>query len=256
MTAYAPANDEHQNAMLRGRITLWQRLKGYRTSVDAMLLGWFASTVSQRARTEPIRIVDLGAGSGLVSIVLARHWRDARILSVEKQPQMVARCAENQRINAVGDRCDLLQVDVIERASLPHRQADLVVSNPPFHQQIGRHLPTDLERLTAHYETTATAHDFSLAAERLVTESGSTAWVYPWATRTRLTEALIDAQLGDITVIPVAHRAGHTPITRALVSARRSTTASVVELAPIALHPSDSDDSRYTPEIEAFLRTL
>ena len=247
LSGYEPAADERIDRLLRDRVQLWQRKGGYRTSVDATLLAWFAASLGS-----PRRIVDLGIGSGLVAILLARRFAEACVQGVEKQPQMARRATENAALNGVEDRLTVWLHDLADGAPPSCKGADLVVSNPPFHQTAGRLLPEDPERLTAHYESTASIAQFATAARALLAEGGTTAWIYPKALQSQLVDGLRGAGLGTIGVRDVLHRPGHDRVTRVLVDARAGTEG-VVSLPSIALHPADSDDSRYSPAIEAFL---
>ena len=60
-------------------IKLYQNKKGYRFSVDALLLYSFVNM--HRA----YRIADLGAGSGIVGILLAKKYHDSEVALIEMQ---------------------------------------------------------------------------------------------------------------------------------------------------------------------------
>jgi tRNA1Val (adenine37-N6)-methyltransferase len=245
------AHDEQLNHMLRDRVRILQRKKGYRTSVDAMLLAYFA--YRQGAFKSA---VDLGAGTGLVSIVLALANPAARLFLIEKQDDAAGRCRENLRLNGVHDQCEVYVHDLADGAPSQLRDVDLVVSNPPFHRTAGRLLPTDLERLTAHYETTANIAQFAACARTMVSETGMTCWVYPKATAGRLVDALVAAGLRRCVLHDVAHRPGHEPITRVLILASPADEVDISHERQIALHPPNADDHRYSDDIEVFLSAL
>jgi len=61
-----------RDQILRGRLELIQPVRGYRFSVDALLLAHFGAGILPPAH-EPAFVVDLGAGCGVVGLALTRH---------------------------------------------------------------------------------------------------------------------------------------------------------------------------------------
>jgi tRNA1(Val) A37 N6-methylase TrmN6 len=65
-----------RDQILRGRLTLLQPARGYRFSIDALLLADFAATIvstslsSISSRSEQVRGADLGSGCGVVALAL------------------------------------------------------------------------------------------------------------------------------------------------------------------------------------------
>lgn len=54
----------------------------------------------------PDRILDVGAGSGILAIAACKTWPAARVVAVDNDPIAVRTCAENGAINGVGERID------------------------------------------------------------------------------------------------------------------------------------------------------
>ncbi len=245
-----PGANETLDILLRGRVPLIQGRKGYRTSVDSMLLAFFAASLG------PVdRVMDLGAGSGLVAILLGRRFVGASLALVELQPGLRDRARRNLVANGLSDRAEIIAHDLADGAPAI-APAPLVVCNPPFFTTAGRIPPADLERRTAHYESTATIAQFAAAASKCVTDDGVCVWIYPRQTSTRLVDGLIDAGLRDVAISHVTHRAGEEPIDRMLVSARIAPSTAVRTAGPVSLHPATGDDSRYSAEIERFVAAL
>ena len=73
MTHRTPQEHETLDVLLRGKVELLQAKRGYRTSVDAMALAFFAASHVDDVHT----CIDLGAGSGLVSILIGKRFRAA-----------------------------------------------------------------------------------------------------------------------------------------------------------------------------------
>ncbi|MFP3983341.1 MAG: peptide chain release factor N(5)-glutamine methyltransferase [Desulfurivibrionaceae bacterium] len=79
----------------------------------------------------PLRILDMGSGSGIISVVLAKELPGALIysLDIDRRAQKVAR--ENAGRHNVLDRIFFFNADWLQ-AVRPEPLFDLVVSNPPY----------------------------------------------------------------------------------------------------------------------------
>ncbi|MGA6971644.1 MAG: methyltransferase, partial [Candidatus Binatus sp.] len=123
----AKSSDETRDTILDGSITLIQPKHGYRFSIEAILLGRFARASARD------RVLELGAGCGVVSIMMSALYRLREVVAVEIQPalaEMVARNAAANSIESVHEVCaDLRQRKI---ASVEPASFDLVVANPPY----------------------------------------------------------------------------------------------------------------------------
>ena len=78
----------------------------------------------------PARILDLGAGSGILPVTLALEIPAARAVATDLSPGALAVAAANARRHGVADRVHLVACDLA--AALRLDRFDLVVSNPPY----------------------------------------------------------------------------------------------------------------------------
>src|ERR1700721_1560714 len=127
MTANSSNENETRDTILDGSITLIQPKHGYRFSVEAILLGRFA-----RASTRD-RVLELGAGCGVISIMMATLYRPREVVAIEIQPalaEMIQRSAAINGLKSVRAVCaDLRQKKI---AGVEPARFDLVVANPPY----------------------------------------------------------------------------------------------------------------------------
>lgn len=149
-------------------LRLFQPRHGYRYSLDALLLARFCALLKPGGR-----IADLGAGCGIISLVLARVNPEASVVAIEKNHDMAELIERNISHNDLAGRVSVQAGDVIDlRGSHPDSTFDLVVSNPPYRiPQSGRVSPR-AGRDAARHETTAGLADFLVAAKYLVKPSG------------------------------------------------------------------------------------
>jgi tRNA1(Val) A37 N6-methylase TrmN6 len=128
-------------------VRVYQSKSGYRFSLDALLLADFPGLKSCRS------ILELGAGSGVVSLLLALKYPKARVIGVEIQDSLYKRAVRNAEVNNLTDRVDFVEGDLRELPKkLPAGSFELCVMNPPFRKPgTGRISPGD-ERATARHE--------------------------------------------------------------------------------------------------------
>jgi tRNA1Val (adenine37-N6)-methyltransferase len=87
-------------------IKVYQHREGYRFSMDAVLLYSFVNL--KRVQ----RIVDLGAGSGVVGLLLAKKYSDASVTLVELQSGLFNLAKKNIRTNKLAHRVQALKADI------------------------------------------------------------------------------------------------------------------------------------------------
>ena len=85
--------------------------------------GWEAANPAP-----PLRILDVGTGSGAIAIALASRIQDAEITAIDISESALSVARENAKRNGVGIR--FLKGDLL--APVQGEQFDLILSNPPY----------------------------------------------------------------------------------------------------------------------------
>jgi tRNA1Val (adenine37-N6)-methyltransferase len=160
------------DSILGGAITLIQPRGGYRFSVDAILLARF---VAVRAGD---RVLELGAGCGVIAMILAALSKPKEIVAVELQPALAKLIAENAAANHA--RITAICADLRNRAipGVASRSFDLVIANPPYRRMLAGRASPDPERRAARSETSGTLDDFVTAAARYMRAGARVAMVF------------------------------------------------------------------------------
>jgi release factor glutamine methyltransferase len=85
-----------------------------------------------RPTSEPLRIVDVGTGSGCVAISLARHLPDCQLYALDISPDALQLAAQNITDHQLENRIILREGDLLAALPSDLRAVDLIVSNPPY----------------------------------------------------------------------------------------------------------------------------
>ncbi len=145
--------------------------RGYRFSLDSVLLADFAAPRCRGA------VLDLGTGSGIVLLLLARLCPGlTRGVGVELQPELHECARANIEANGLSGRLAAVLGDF--RGEVPGAAPgafDLVVSNPPYRPVgAGRRNP-DPGKEIARHEVACTMADLFRAAARFLAPGGRVA---------------------------------------------------------------------------------
>lgn len=105
---------------------LYQPLDGYRYNSDSIFLYGFIKQFEPRGR-----MLDVGAGSGVLGLLVARDNPKVRLEAVEKQDAFVEYASRNAKVNEIEYKiyhCDFLDFDA-------EGSYEYIISNPPFYHE-------------------------------------------------------------------------------------------------------------------------
>jgi len=163
-----------EDTLFSGRLHCAQHVDGYRFSVDAVLLAHFL-------RPRPgDRILDLGAGCGVVSLIISYRLPQVTITALELQPRLAELISGNIERNHLQDRISLVQGDLRQISALfPPESFDWVVCNPPYGKlAAGRLNPAD-EQAVCRHEIASDLGDIIRAISFSLKNRGRAALIYP-----------------------------------------------------------------------------
>jgi release factor glutamine methyltransferase len=99
---------------------------------------------------EPLKLADIGTGSGAIAIALAAHLPQAAITALDISAEALAIATANAHEHKVADRIRFLQSDLLSALNPEAETFDAIVSNPPYvaeadretlHPQVRDHEP-------------------------------------------------------------------------------------------------------------------
>lgn len=97
------------------------------------LVAWILKSISEK-KGQPIKILDVGTGTGCIAISLAKHLPNAQVFAVDISPKALKTAKENAKLNEVSitfieDSILDIHDDILESAT---GFFDVIVSNPPY----------------------------------------------------------------------------------------------------------------------------
>ncbi len=78
------------------------------------------------------KILDIGAGSGNISVALAKFLPEASIVAIDISEDALLIARENAKHNNTADRIQFLKHDILADMALADNNFDVIVSNPPY----------------------------------------------------------------------------------------------------------------------------
>jgi len=144
-------------------LSLIQKTDGLTFGTDALLLAAYISAHYSRA-------LELGGGSGIISMLLLSREKVDNIDCCEVQDEYAALIERNAELNRLSSRLKVLACDVRE---LSHTESyELVFSNPPYMKASGGKNNQNDKKSIARHEILGDINDFVSAASRSLKYGG------------------------------------------------------------------------------------
>ena len=98
---------------------------------ETELLAEAAIEFLKNKKDEPLKILDLGCGSGCLGLVLAEKFPQSEVTLVDLSPEALTVARANAERVGVFSRCHWVSADAA-KLDLPSGTFDLIVANPPY----------------------------------------------------------------------------------------------------------------------------
>ena len=196
--------DESLDDLLHGRLKLIQKKAGYRYSVDSLLIADFALPEIKPSH----KILDLGSGSGVISLILAQKSKAKKIIGIEIQKALSDMAQRSVELNRMQGRVKIINKDVRRPGVFKPGSFDLIVSNPPFRKIGAGVLSPSREKAVARHELELTMAEALKICRRLLKPKGSVALIYPFERLGELIAQLEKHKLNPARLKLVFHKKG------------------------------------------------
>ena len=152
-----------------GNLRLIQKPEDFCYGIDAVLLATFAEI------RKGAKVIDLGAGTGIIPMILSHRTEASEIVGVEIQRDSYERGLRNVFLNGLENRIRLIHGDVkqlVKEKLVARHSFDAVLTNPPYIKGGGGLKNKEDAKTIARHETTAGLADFIGEAGLLLKDRG------------------------------------------------------------------------------------
>ena len=160
-----------EDSIYRLDIRILQQKNGYRFAVDSVLLSHFIRT------RESDRVLEVGAGSGVITILLSSMQKFRSGFAVEVQPELAELCRQNFKRNGI-ENVEIFEID-FNKLDLPSHSLDLIYSNPPYRKAGSGKLNHSEQKSIARHEIKMALEDLFRRSQDLLVDDGRLTMILP-----------------------------------------------------------------------------
>ena len=180
---------------------------------DGVLLGAWCPVDNN-----PYSVLDIGAGTGILSLILAQRSNAEQIDALEIDEDAYEQCVENFENSPWSDRLFCFHAGLDEFVDEPEDEYDLIISNPPFYSE--NYKTDDSQRDLARFQDALPFEELVEAADLLLSENGIFAVIIPYKEEERFIDLCAQVELFPVKVTRVKGTPT-TPIVRSLLAFKR-----------------------------------
>ena len=126
----------------------------------------------------PISVLDVGAGTGILSLMIAQRSNAEQIDAIEIDENTFEQCVENFEASPWGDRLFCFHAGLDEFMDEPEDEYDIIISNPPFYTE--DYKTESEQRDLARFVDAMPFEDLVEAANLLLSENGIFSVIIPF----------------------------------------------------------------------------
>ena len=152
------------------QFTINQEKSAFKVGTDSVLLGASADVAGVR------RILDIGAGTGVISIMLAQRC-DADIVAIEPDSESYLQSSDNVAHCPWQSRIRVENTDLLSFA-MDSGKFDLIITNPPYFNDSIRN--PDPRKSAARHTDTLNSGEILAGVRKLLDENGKLQLILPY----------------------------------------------------------------------------
>ncbi len=166
----------------------------------------------------PFSVLDIGAGTGILSLMLAQRSNAEQIDSIEIDEEAYEQCVENFENSPWSDRLFCFHAGLDEFVEEPEDEYDIIISNPPFYSE--DYKTENSQRDLARFQDALPFEDLIEAADLLLSENGIFAVIIPFKEEEKFINLCAEVELYPVKITRVKGTI-HSEIKRSLLAFKR-----------------------------------
>lgn len=146
-----------------------QNTEGFCFGIDAVLLSDFAKEIKNNSK-----VLDLGTGTGILSILLSGKTNLNKIYGIEIQEEVANMAQRSVQLNNLENKIEIINKNIKDLENIFEKNSfDAIVTNPPY-KKINTGEKNEKEnKLISRHEVTASLDDFIKISFNLLKDKGS-----------------------------------------------------------------------------------
>ena len=145
-----------------------QNKDGFCFGIDSVLLSDFSRNIKKDSK-----VLDLGTGTGIISILLCGKTELKEIIGVEVQDEVYDMACRSAKLNCIEDKFKLINENVLNLENIfEHGYFDVIVTNPPYKKQNTGITNDDERKLISRHEILADLEDFIRISNKMLKDKG------------------------------------------------------------------------------------
>ena len=162
------SSDERIDDLEYKGLKLIQNKKGFCFGVDSVLLSDFSKTIKKNTK-----VVDIGTGTGIISILLCKKTNLQKIYGIEVQEDVANLAKRNAEINSLQDKFEVINTNIkdVFKYIDPYK-IDAVVTNPPYKKTNTGLKNINEKQLISRHEVECNLEDIVSISAKLLKDLG------------------------------------------------------------------------------------
>ena len=145
-----------------------QNKKGFCFGIDSILLSDFAKELKKNAK-----VLDLGTGTGIISILLCEKTNLKEIIGIEVQKDVYEMAKRSIKLNGLENKFKIINENILNLNNVFEKNSiDVIVTNPPYKKENTGIINDNQKKLISRHEVTANLEDFIKISKDLLKDKG------------------------------------------------------------------------------------
>lgn len=147
-----------------------QNKKGFCFGIDSVILSEFADKIKSQDR-----VLDLGTGTGILSLLIYGKRNAKEIVGIEIQPEVADMAKRSIILNGLEKNIKIINEDInkiIEKKLIEKNYYDVVITNPPYKEINTGLINKNEKKLISRHEIKASLEDFIKVSSKALKDKG------------------------------------------------------------------------------------
>ena len=137
--------------------------------IDSILLSDFAKNIKK-----DYTIVDIGTGTGIISILLSKKVNAKKIYAIEVQKEIADMASRSVELNNLTDKIEIINDNIKNiKNHLDNNSINAIVTNPPYKKENCGVKNENINKLISRHEITANLEDFISHGSNVLKDKGA-----------------------------------------------------------------------------------